>query len=164
MSRIALQYCLFGGVCGVWRVSGCCLRDPACCQGVVVFKKVGKVNLVLFCLAAASAFKYCPSGGCLWCVCGAWRVSGCCLRDPACCLGVVVLKKVGKVNLVLSCLAAASAFEYCPSGGCLWCVCGVWRVSGCCLRGPGCCQRGNGVKTSEKRFTSTILYSCGLVS
>ena len=48
--------------------------------------------------------------------------------------------------------------------GCLWCVCGVWRVSGCCLRGPGCCQRGNGVKTSEKRFTSTILYSCGLVS
>ena len=63
-------------------------------------------------------------------------MSGCCLRDPACCLGVVVLKKVGKVNLVLSCLAAASAFEYCPSGGvegvsvvCLWCLEGVWVLS-----------------------------------
>ena len=60
-------------------------------------------------------------------------MSGCCLRDPACCLGVVVLKKVGNVNLVLSCLAAASAFEYCPSGGCLGGVCGVSVVSGGCL-------------------------------
>ena len=62
------------------------------------------------------------------------RDPACCLKDPACCLGVVVvLKKVGKVNLVLSCLAAASAFEYCPSGGCLGGVCGVSVVSGGCL-------------------------------
>ena len=69
------------------------------------------------------------SGCCLWGLEGVWVLSeGSCMLS-----GCSSIKKVGKVNLVLSCLAAASAFEYCPSGGCLGGVCGVSVVSGGCL-------------------------------
>ena len=40
-----------GCVCGVWAVSGCCLRDPVCCQGVIVSKQVEKGQLALHCSA-----------------------------------------------------------------------------------------------------------------
>ena len=65
-------------------VSGRCLRDPACCQGVKVSKEIGKGQLVLHRLAAAlspSALQYCPfgpasgEGGCLWFLGGVWVLS-----------------------------------------------------------------------------------------
>ena len=69
-------------------------------------------------------------------------------------LVVIVSKQVGTGQLVLHCSAAAlspSAFNtVClGKGGCLWCLGGVWVVS-------GCCQRGNSAKTSENSSTGTI--------
>ena len=73
-----------GDVWGIWTASGCCLRDPVCCQGVIVSKEIGKGQLVLHFLAAAlspSALQYClfgpvsGEGGCLWFLGGVWVLS-----------------------------------------------------------------------------------------
>ena len=99
------------------------------------------------------------SAGYVW---GIWTASGFCLRDPACCQGVIVSKEIGQGQLMLHLLAAAlspSALQYCLSGpvsgegGCLWCL----TVSGCCLRDPVCCQGGDSIKTSRERSVSVML-------
>ena len=66
-----------GGVCVVSVVSGGCLRDSACYQSVVAFKKVGKVDLVLF--SCRQCFQILSVWGvsvlCLWCLEYAWLLS-----------------------------------------------------------------------------------------
>ena len=55
----------------------------------------------------------------------------------------------GRIVIIIPFSASAST-TVCL--GVVWGVCGVWTVSGCCLRSPRYCHRDNSVKTIETKF------------